>query len=348
MVEPALRDENAMNTDTQTTPAAVFRLSHLGDIVLTTGVLEHWHRTRGMRFTFVTRSGAAPVLEGHPAIDQIITVDDDALGSLRGWLRFCGELAAKLGPIPLVDLHGTLRSRLLSLRWKGPVHRYPKFGFYRRLYARTRSDTFRKHLEATSVPQRYALACDHAPPRLDALLPLIRLTGSEVKKAHHTLKAVRNTCPLVALHPYATHPSKQWPEENWHTLMAMLDSAGINWFVVGRSDTPLVSGTRDFTNRTDLRETCALLAEADALITNDSGPMHLASAVSTPVVAFFGPTAKAWGFFPAGPRDVVLEKDMDCRPCSLHGGSGCAEGLECLASITSEAALKAVRTVLEK
>lgn len=75
----------------------------------------------------------------------------------------------------------------------------------------------------------------------------------------------------------------------------------------------------DFTNRTDLRQLIALLAQADALVTGDSGPMHLASGVSTPVVALFGPTCREWGFFPTGENDRVLQAPLACRPCSLHG-----------------------------
>ncbi len=337
-----------MKLDKKINRAAVFRLSHLGDIVLTTGVLAHWNRTRDLRFTFITRESSASVLENHPAIDDIVTVDEKSLKSFTGWFKYCGELAAELGHMPLIDLHGTLRSRLLSLRWKGPTHRYPKFGLERRLYSRTRSDKYRRRLERTNVLQRYALALVDPPPEPGLLPPVIKLRDEEKNAACEDLAAVRGNGPLVALHPYATHPSKQWPEEHWHTLIQKLDEAHIDWFIVGRSQTGFAPGRQDFTNETTLRETCALLAEANVMVTNDSGPMHLASAVGTPVVAFFGPTAKAWGFFPAGPRDIVLEKEMKCRPCSLHGGSGCSRGLECLTSITPEAAMDAIRITLKQ
>jgi len=126
-----------------------------------------------------------------------------------------------------------------------------------------------------------------------------------------------------------------------------LEAAGVPWYVLGQSAEGAVAGSwcppeLNLTNRTGLRLAAGVLARSAALVTNDSGPMHLASAVATPVVALFGPTVRAWGFYPAGERDVVLETDMACRPCSLHGGRGCARGGACLAEIRPEAVLEAV------
>ena len=148
----------------------------------------------------------------------------------------------------------------------------------------------------------------------------------------------------MALHPYATHPAKEWPRDHWKKLIGHLEKNGMNWFVVGQNNTPLLPGDeRDLTNATNLRETCALLEQADWLVTGDSGPMHLACGVDTPVIALFGPTAKAWGFYPAGPNDTVLEQALDCRPCSLHGSRPCNRGFECMTSITPDDVMKTIR-----
>ncbi len=70
--------------------------------------------------------------------------------------------------------------------------------------------------------------------------------------------------------------------------------------------------------------------------------MHLACGVGTPVVALFGPTTRTWGFYPEGPKDVVLECDLPCRPCSLHGGKTCQRNLECMSNISPEDVLQAL------
>ncbi|MCM0756747.1 glycosyltransferase family 9 protein [Desulfovibrio aminophilus] len=324
----------------------VFRLSALGDLVLATGPLAWWNARRGLRFTVVTRDRLAPVLAGHPAVDEVIGLDETRLTG-EPWPAVARELAARCRDTGLLDLHGTLRSRVLGAVWSGPVRRYPKFSLSRRLFQRTRLGFLRRRLEALNVPQRYTLALEAEAPHPGELLPLIRLTAEE-RETGRELAARAGVGPgFLALHPYATHPDKAWPREHWLELTRRLDAEGLPWAVVGRDAVPLLpDDPRDLTNATDLRALCALLAQAGALATNDSGPMHLASAVGTPVLALFGPTARAWGFFPAGPRDRVLERDLPCRPCSLHGGTPCATGRACLASIGPEEVLDAARGVL--
>lgn len=317
----------------------------MGDVALTTGVLAHWHETHGDRFIFVTREGNAPLLDNHPAIQEVVGLTPDMLDT---WFSTAGELARLYKGHTLLDLHGILRSRILSLRWKGPVLRYPKFGLTRRLYDRTRLDVFKRKLEATTVPQRYAMAVADYPPPAAELAPRIYLTDTERAVASVQLASISNNKPLVALHPYATHPSKEWPRAHWLALTNLLETAGMDWFAVGRSETPLApDDKRDMTSETGLRETCALLERADMLVTNDSGPMHLACGVGTPVTALFGPTAKAWGFYPAGPDDTVLERPMDCRPCSLHGAKPCDKGFECMAGIAPEDVMDTIRKKLD-
>ncbi|MDO8757313.1 MAG: glycosyltransferase family 9 protein, partial [Elusimicrobiota bacterium] len=78
--------------------------------------------------------------------------------------------------------------------------------------------------------------------------------------------------------------------------------------------------------KTDLEELKALMGRLCVFVTNDSGPMHLAAAAGVPVVAIFGATTRELGFFPYGPGHRVVEADLACRPCGLHGASACPEG----------------------
>jgi heptosyltransferase-2 len=72
-----------------------------------------------------------------------------------------------------------------------------------------------------------------------------------------------------------------------------------------------------------LQETGGLLKRAAALITGDTGVMHMATGVGTPVVAMFGPTVRQFGFFPYNAHASVVERNLGCRPCSSHGGPEC-------------------------
>ena len=103
---------------------------------------------------------------------------------------------------------------------------------------------------------------------------------------------------------------------------------------------------RSFVNKTALRELFALISVSDVLVTGDSGPMHIATAVDTPALAMFGPTCREWGFFPSGEKDRVVQLAMSCRPCSLHGSGSCPKGNACIMGITPESMLEELKDML--
>jgi len=315
------------------------RLSALGDAILTTGVLEHWRRSRGLTFRVLTRPALAPVFENHPAVSAVITVDEDRLHGKR-WLRFCRELARDCGQLPLVDLHVNLRTLLLRTVWPGPTRTYAKRSLTRRLFLLTRHPFFAAQLRRLNVPQRYSLALDTEAAQASELRPRIFLSPDEVARARETMEALGLSRP-IAVHPFATHPAKTPGEEVWKTAISVLEGRGEQVLVLGRNPHPLFPGSaRDLTNSTSLRATAALLSQCRCLVTGDSGPMHLATGVDTPVIALFGPTTREWGFYPSGPHDIVHQIDCAKAPCSLHGQDVCTLGNACMAGVSARLLLE--------
>ena len=337
-------------SDTLPSSWVMVRFSALGDVALTTGVLDYWRRTRGWNFVVVTRKAYAPLFEGHPAVRSIIGLDANDMRFPRFPLRM-QELAAAYADCGLLDLHGTLRSRIMSLLWRGPVRRYDKMGLERRLHLAGKGLPFCEKLLCWNVPQRYTTAIETPPPPRNQILPSIHLSEAELTIADSILSKIPGrhaTTAPVALHPYATHPDKAWKTDSWIRLTEHLDTARIPWFIIGQGNSlPGISPEHDLTNRTSLRETCALLHQASVLITGDSGPMHLASGVGTPVIALFGPTTAVWGFFPAGSRDQVLEMELPCRPCTLHGKKRCSKDHACMKGISPDQVMHALDNILQ-
>ena len=332
----------------------VFRLSALGDVVLTTGVLRYWNKTCGWRFHIVTKEPFASVFENHPAVDLVIAPSQAelAMPEMNTWFSTLAEQHTGWG---LLDLHSTIRSRLLAFHWKGPVRRYAKLGIARRVFLLSGGRMCDAALRAHNVPQRYALAVEATPPAASDLVPCLCLTDAEHLWAKSFLAnlfsntILKNTFRAdrgpVAIHPFAAHSHKAWPEDRYRELVAHLDEQGIPWIVLGRGGALFPSNPRDVTGKTSVRESAALLAACSAVVTGDSGPMHLATAVGTPVIGLFGPTTREWGFFPSGPRDCVLEEELLCRPCSLHGKRGCSRNGECLVRIEVNTVMAALEEV---
>jgi heptosyltransferase-2 len=93
-----------------------------------------------------------------------------------------------------------------------------------------------------------------------------------------------------------------------------------------------------------LRQSSALIGMAALLVTNDSAPLHFATAMGTPVIALFGPTVTEFGFGPLRAGDVALGVNgLLCRPCSSHGPPQCPlTHHRCMRDLTVEAVLSAI------
>lgn len=326
----------------------VIRLSSLGDVVLTTGVIYYWYTHFNWKFTIITQKNLTPVFENNPAVQNIVALSKEQL--LPKYIVSTAlSLAKQYKHYGFIDLHGTVKTRLISLFWKGPTYCYSKMNFERRLFLLTKSHLFKKQLNKWTVPQRYSRALKIIPPKPELLAPIILLHRKEednVKKHFSFLESPEQK--VVAIHPYATHANKAWHPTGWRIIMEKLTSEKIPWFIVGQGS-PLenVSPKNDFTNKTSIRETVALLKRATVLVTGDSGPMHLATAIKTPVIALFGPTTKDWGFFPSVGENIILEANIPCRPCSLHGDKKCPIQRKCMEEISPTEVMNAIKKILE-
>ncbi len=315
------------------------RFSSMGDVVLTTGVLLDWHKKHGTMFTVITKEAFEPLFAHHPAVLNVIGFDENDLRGQTQAMNFRG-LMEKYRDSPLLDLHRNLRSAMLARIWRDAIICYNKMSLARRLFLWSKGRFFGEELRRYNVPQRYAIGLYDKKdvPSAEELRPRIFLSDEEKAWAREKLAPLRDgNAPLVALHPFATHEAKTWPMEAWTRFAALLRQNGVRYFWVGLGEgLPEAEASRSFINDTGLRELSALIGAADALVTGDSGPMHIATAVDTPVLAMFGPTCREWGFFPSGPRDRVVQLDMPCRPCSLHGSGSCPKGNACIEGITPE------------
>jgi heptosyltransferase II len=120
------------------------------------------------------------------------------------------------------------------------------------------------------------------------------------------------------------------------------DSSSVNQVVASMRNEAI-----NLCGKTNIKTLSFLISKCHLFITNDSGPMHLASASQIPLVAIFGPTTRELGFFPLGAKSIVVEIDLPCRPCSLHGGEKCPLGhFKCMKEISAEMVLEPARKFL--
>jgi len=156
----------------------------------------------------------------------------------------------------------------------------------------------------------------------------------------------------VAMNVSARWPTKRWPAESFAEVADRLQQDGHGPVVMiggpeERADVAAVSAMMksspiDLTGATTVGLLPALLSKASMLITNDSGPMHIAAAVGTPVVAIFGPTS-AVRTGPYGVGHEVLTGNVPCRPCFSRTCHNTLQ-LECLRTVLPQQVLTAART----
>ena len=333
----------------------IIKPSSLGDIVQALPVLTSLREAHPeAHIAWLVATVFADLLEGHPRLDRVVAFDRRRYGSIGKSFSATADFVTFVEGIrrekftAVLDLQGLFRSGFLAAA-TGATSRV---GF---AAARELAPMFytlavpmpRKEMHAVDrymalarhIGLRDPLATDHLPISAEARAAVRQRLLAEGLGAGEA---------VVVVSPHARWPSKQWPTERFAEVVRILhDQSGARAVLVGsgaaapvaRQIAGAAASARpiDLVNRTTLKEMVALVSEARAMVTNDSGPMHVAAAIGTPVVALFGPTsAERTGPYGHGHR--VLSGEAPCRPCFRREclySSG-PEALACLTRITAE------------
>lgn len=310
----------------------VVRFGSLGDVVLATALPQAVRRRHaGALVTFVTRLRYADVLLANPAVDRVVGMEPgESVSALAR--RLSGE-RFDVG----LDLQRSLRSRrlrqLVPARWGlADTSRVARLGLVW---------LGRAPREPLAVPRRYLSAARVLDVEPDGDRPELFLTDDDRARA----AAIAPT-GCVALAPGATWASKRWSPERWCDLARRLCASGRHVIALGTVEERALLDDPAITPAYGLPlRVAAVLERARVLVAHDSGMLHLAAAVGTPVVALFGPTVTAQGFVPDA-RVRVVERALPCRPCSPFGSAECPLGHHrCMRGIEVEPVAAAVEGV---
>lgn len=335
----------------------IIKPSSFGDIIQALPVAarlrEEWPRAR---ISWLVNTQYRRLLEKNPCVDSLFLFSRDlwrkqrnlpaALSSFRRLWRDLSR--ARFDAV--IDLQGLLRSGMLTLATGAPV----RAGF-----ANAREGA---HLcynrrvavvpEEMHAVERYLLAAAALGCRGTAVtFPLGMGKEEEAWAAQFLRGATPDPGGLtVGLSPAARWSTKRWPIELFALLGDRLAARGARVVLIGglggegkavadrMRAAALVADGID-----DPLKTAALVKRCAVLVSNDSGPMHLAAAVGTPVVALFGPTEPA-RTGPYGRRHAIVCATVDCRPCYRKE---CPRGEECMRLIGMDRVFEAARKIIE-
>jgi heptosyltransferase-2 len=192
----------------------------------------------------------------------------------------------------------------------------------------------------------------------EPLPPQLVVTFDEIEAARKKFSLGQIKRPLFGLNPGAEYgPAKRWPVEKFIAAAGEIQArTNCTWLTFGvKADAPLAhriesaipsppSAVLDLAGKTSLRELMALLKLCRVLLTNDSGPMHVAAALGTPVIVPFGSTSPelTGPGLPDDPEHRVLKSDAPCSPCFFRE---CPIDYRCLNGISVERVVEAVLEV---
>jgi lipopolysaccharide heptosyltransferase II len=326
------------------------RFSSIGDILLITPLLRAIrHAYPSARLTVVTKREYLPLLSHNPHVHRVIGLAPGrSLASLATELR--GERYTDL-----LDLHDNLRSRVLRVLVPGRWRSYPKHRLARALLVHAKRNRYR---DRRPVSERYFSSVKHLQVVPDGAPPEFFIGPEATGEVTDWLESVgiRPGSGFVAVAPGAAHSTKRWPVAQWRGLIERIERDGDRIVIVGGpADTGIAAevaaalpdGKANAAGKFGLQGTGAILQRARALVSGDTGVMHMATGVATPVVALFGPTVEAFGFFPYTRRARVVELPLGCRPCSTQGGPRCPLGHHrCMVEIDADSVHAALRELL--
>ena len=343
----------------------VTKLRHHGDVLLASPVFSVLkHHAPHVEIDALVYADTEAMLSGHPAIAQVFGID-------RGWksLGLIGQASAEWGLLRQLQrrdydllLHlsehprGAWLARLLGARYSVAAN-----------YPRARNWWKKSFSHLSPLPK------NGRRHMVEQNLDLLRRIGIQPGESERKLcfepgeAAERDVARLlmelglkpggyIHLHPASRWQFKCWPEAKTADLIDKLQALGQRVLVTAAPDAEeleLIARIRslattpfaDLCGKLSLKQMGAVSRNARLFVGVDSAPMHIASAMQTPVVALFGPS----GEFNWGPWQVphrVLASNHTCRPC---GNDGCGGGKlsECLSTLPVSEVLQAVQALLQ-
>lgn len=312
----------------------LIRLSSIGDIILTSPLIRLLHqRFPGAELDFVIKKRFLDLVRVNPYLNQIYAFDETE--GLADLARIRREIRQRQYDVVL-DLHKNLRSLFLTAGLTGcRLQRLKKYGLKRFLLVHFKWSWYR---EIVPVYRRYIHTASMLGIHDDGQGPEFYLEPQTLARVREMLSSENFVPgkPGIALAPGAGYFTKRWPSDRFaQVAQALQQNLAAQIIIIGGSpdqacaaeiQSQLKTPVLNFAGRLGLMETACALAACDLVITNDTGMMHLASALGKKVVAIFGATVAEFGFFPFAAHSRVVQKKLRCRPCSHIGSHKCPRG----------------------
>lgn len=327
--------------------------SFIGDIVLTTGAIDLVSKTwPGTKQILITTHLGQTLLAHDPRLAEVHSLQKSGLQFWRNaWaLRKHFRKHLKLGTKDTMILqpHRSARSSMLAriLGFDVVTYNETSLGSCAK-YKVDRVAVFHEAVRIALLLEPLGLSREKILTSRPLLPKAAKVQSLEVQGLWNQVDRSRK---IIGIAPGSRWGTKRWPSKSYAELaQKLLQNQNVSIIILGSKDEKpladqiekslrsLKGSSQQFFNLaglTPLGDLAAIIAQLDLVITNDSSPIHFASAFNTPTVAIFGSTTPSLGFGPLSSKSKVMGIDLNCRPCSDHGPEKCPLGhFQCMLNL---------------
>ncbi len=318
---------------------AVIHTAFIGDIVLSTPFIKKIKENNpDSEIYYVTTPAGKAVLNNNPYIKEIITYDKRGVHKgIKGFIEIKNKLKG-IGIDKAYIPHRYLRSSALAF-FSGIKERIGYSNSGGKFFLTNKIE----YLKGFHEVERLFNLVEGENPKNDKieLFP----SEKEIKNIDDLWKKMEiKDEKIVVIAPGSKWFTKMWPIEYFNELIKKLSTEKcVKVIIIGGKDEERLEigsyeNVENLIGKTSLLELKEIFRRSDIVVTNDSSPIHIASATDIFIVAIFGATVREFGFYPWSKNSIIIEKkDLKCRPCGIHGGKSCPEKhFKCMRDITVE------------
>jgi len=322
----------------------IIQTAFLGDVILATPLVRALKQTLpGARLEVLLIPETRTILRHNPYISDILTFDKRKLrNKFFSLFRLILEIQKRQYDLA-ISVQSSLTSSLIMVLGGIPM----RLGFSRQKFLTHAVP----HPSGLHKIQKVLRLMEPLTDQKFDMQTELHWTAAEADRADQIITPLRERrTPIVGIAPGSIWYTKRWLKEYYAELVNLLEHEHIQSVLIGGAeDHRLCEFIRAGSNAINLAgalsvlESAALIERLDLMVTNDSAPLHIANAVKTDVIAIFGPTVTDFGFYPFRKNDLVIEVELDCRPCSSHGGKKCPlKHHHCMKNILPERVFNAI------
>lgn len=322
----------------------------LGDAILSVPIVDSLkNKYKKINITVLTTPQNKEVFTLNSSIDDIILYDkhgteNDVFSMIKKI-----KLLKSLNFDCVITNHPSARTALMSYFSGARLRIAPSYVSLKYLYTDT-------------------INVENYPHQIDKNLALLKLLDFEEKELIRKINlffskedeklingvleafSINDNKKIIVINPLSAWFTKRWPKEYFKELALMLEQNGYLVLLIGTQKdinigNYIKSDKKNIVNlmgKTNLKELFAVISKSNLLISNDSAPVHIASAYNVPTIEIYGPTLPEFGFYPLSEKNAIFEiKGLKCRPCGPHGGNSCKKShFDCMMRIKPQEVFK--------